>query len=151
MRYFQTVEEVFRFAISLEEDNCLFYDSLMLKTNSKSLQAVIKEFIQHERDHINTLEKLMETCNSDMIHKAMSLKISNYTPPMDMDMDQQINITYKDMLSLAIKKENACYKLYSDLARSASDADIRDTFLQMASQEGHHRLAFQREYNDQKR
>ena len=146
MRYFQSVKEVLGFAISLEENMCLFYADLMPKTTSKSLQAVIKEFIQQEQNHIRTLKNLIENCNSDLLSKAVNLKISNYTPPMNITPPG--SIAYKDLLSMAIKKENACFKLYSDLARLTSDSDIQDTFTMMASQEAHHRLAFQREYNE---
>jgi len=146
VRYFQTVKEALRFAISIEEDSSLFYTSLMQKTPSKSLQAVVKEFIRHEQEHVKTLENLVETCSSEKIAKALSLKISNYTPPMGVV--GLAKIAYKDMLAIAVRKENACFKLYRDLARSSSDAEVREIFSAMANQEAHHRLAFQREYNE---
>jgi rubrerythrin len=146
VRYFQSVKEILSFAISLEEEVSLFYADLMPKTSSKSLRAVIKEFIRQEQNHIKTLKSLIENCDSDLLSKAINLKISNYTTPININPSDSIN--YKHLLSMSIKKENACFKLYTDLARLTSDANVKDTFTLMASQEAHHRLAFQREYND---
>jgi rubrerythrin len=47
-----------------------------------------------------------------------------------------------------MKKEKAAFRLYSDLAGLADDAQLRNTFLFLAQEEAKHKLRFEIEYDE---
>ena len=64
----------------------------------------------------------------------------NVTPDPDM--------SYRDALIVAMKKEKAAFRLYSDLAASAPDEALKKTFLGLAQEEAKHKLRFEVEFDD---
>ena len=57
-------------------------------------------------------------------------------------------MTYQDALTVAMKKEKAAFKLYSDLAATAPDEKTKTLFLALAQEEARHKLRFEIEYDD---
>ena len=55
---------------------------------------------------------------------------------------------YQSALILAMKKEKAAFRLYTDLAASTEDEGIRDLFQGLAQEEAKHKLRFEVEYDD---
>ena len=47
-----------------------------------------------------------------------------------------------------MKQEKAAFKLYSDLARMASTAELRELLLGLAQEEAKHKLRFEIEYDE---
>ena len=70
------------------------------------------------------------------------------------DYDYLVDVTpssdmgFQDALILAMKKEKAAFRLYSDLAAVAADERIRDLFRALAQEEAKHKLRFELEYDD---
>ena len=48
-----------------------------------------------------------------------------------------------------MKREKSAFKLYSDIARSAQDEELRELFLGLAQEEAKHKLRFEVEYDDE--
>ena len=57
-------------------------------------------------------------------------------------------LDYQKALIIAMKKEKAAFRLYSDLAGRVDDAGIRDLLLGLAQEEAKHKLRFEVEYDD---
>ena len=51
--------------------------------------------------------------------------------------------------TVAMKKEKAAFRLYTDLAASTDDADLKATLLLLAQEEAKHKLRFELEYDEQ--
>ena len=73
-----------------------------------------------------------------------SLNIADYT----VDVQVSPNLTYQDALILAMKKEKAAFKLYSDLAAANADPSMQSIFTMLAQEEARHKLRFEIEYDD---
>jgi len=58
------------------------------------------------------------------------------------------DMNYQGALILAMKKEKAAFRLYTDLAASAADEKVKGTFLALAQEEARHKLRFEVEYDD---
>jgi rubrerythrin len=58
-----------------------------------------------------------------------------------------LDIDYKDMLQLAIAKEDAAFRIYVNMAGIASDEESREVLLSLAQQEVGHKLRFEAEYD----
>jgi hypothetical protein len=57
------------------------------------------------------------------------------------------NMSYKELLAYAIKKENQAYRLYSQLANSAKEPVIGQMFAHLAQEEAQHKLKLEIEYD----
>lgn len=145
MRYFQTVDEILDFAISLEEEACRFADFVIDNVGSAHLAELLKQFADQENRHIATLKSIKYKNHPHALQKAVGLKIADFATFSDHE--EYGKMSYKDALSVAIKKENACIKLYSKLAMLTVDQNLQSIFLTIAEEEACHRHAFQREYD----
>ncbi len=57
-------------------------------------------------------------------------------------------MTYQDALLIAIKKEKAAFKLYTDLAKSSDDENVKHLFESLAQEEAKHKLRLETIYDD---
>ena len=145
MRYFQTVEEIFDFAITLEEYTRVLAGLITRRATDDEIKLLTAQFVEDEDTHINTLHFIKQNNGIAALHKAVGLKIADYlvfSDPPDYSL-----MKYKDILSMAIKNETACIKLYSRLAKLSNEDTIQKQLLVMADEEAKHRHALQREYD----
>jgi rubrerythrin len=72
------------------------------------------------------------------------LKIGDYL----VDVEPTAETSYQEALIIAMKKEKAAFKMYTDLAEAAPDEELRALFLGLAREEANHKLRFEVEYDD---
>ncbi|MEI7981539.1 MAG: ferritin family protein [Bacteroidota bacterium] len=145
MKAFNNIDEILDFAIGEEQAAVDFY--MMLAERSKSQQSwkVFMEFAAEEMQHKTNLLKVKENGTfqlSDL--KVKDLKITEYL----VDVRPSPDMSYQDALILAMKKEKAAFRMYTELAGQATDPVIRDIFLSLAQEESKHKLRFEIEYDD---
>ena len=58
-------------------------------------------------------------------------------------------LRYQDVLIIGMKREEASFTLYTDLAERSSDDDVKKLFLKLASEEAKHKLFFERIYDEE--
>ena len=56
---------------------------------------------------------------------------------------------YQQALILAMNKEKAAFRMYTDLAAAAPEEGLRNTFLALAQEEAKHKLRFEIEYDEE--
>jgi rubrerythrin len=99
-----------------------------------------------EKEHIVVLRQIQKKgIKSFDIPEVENLHISDYIverPPSEM-------MSYQDILITAMKKEEAAYKLYTDLAGKQSETGEKNLFLKLASEEAKHKLTFEKLYDDE--
>ena len=146
MKQWSSVNEILDFAIQAEEEAAQFYTDLSEKMSRTSMRGIFKGFAQEEMGHKAKLLKIKKagTLESSKT-EVMDLKIGDYLVDVDPDSD----LTYQKALILAMKKEKAAFKLYSDMAQATSDPGIKDLFLMLAQEEAKHKLRFEIEYDDE--
>jgi rubrerythrin len=76
--------------------------------------------------------------------KVADLKIADYV----VDVVPTPEMSYQQALILAMKKEKASFLLYTNLAETASDDNLRATFSALAQEEAKHKLRFEIEYDE---
>jgi len=140
-----TMDEILDFAIEREQEAVDFYTDLASKVKSQAMKDVFIQFAGEERGHKAKLTAVKAGKRVLVSAKpVMDLKIGDYLvseePKPDMD--------YRDALVLAMKKEKAAFRLYSDLAARAGDAEIKELLLALAQEEAKHKLRFEIEYDD---
>lgn len=139
------VEELIDFAINEEEQAAKFYTELAGKMDRQWMKDVLLGFAREEQGHKAKLLKMKEGGKLvfDAGEKIMDLKIGDYL----VDVEPNDELDYQGALIIAMKKEKAAFKLYSDLARMV-DGDLQETFLGLAQEEAKHKLRFEVEYDD---
>ena len=63
------------------------------------------------------------------------------------NVDAQLNMDYKDLLLLAMEKEEASYRTYISLVPSVHDPASREILLAIAEEEIKHKYRFEIEYD----
>jgi rubrerythrin len=142
---FASVNDILEFAIAREEESHQFYASLSTRMERPWMQDVFEQFAQEELGHKAKLQRVREGKRLLSVEaKVLDLKIADYlvTGEVSEDMD------YQQALIVAMKKEKAAFKLYTDLAGRVDDAVLKSMFLGLAQEEARHKLCFEVEYDD---
>ncbi len=145
MERWATINDALDFAIGEEQAAADFYLSLAQTTMVPGMREALAEFAREELNHKAKLEAIKEgTAFSFASRRIVDLKITEYV--VEVIPDPQM--TYRDALIVAMKKEKAALKLYADLAEMAGDDSLRTTFLALSQEEAGHKLRFEAEYDD---
>ena len=139
------LEEIMDFAIDREQEAHDFYVELAEKAKSTSMKEIFAGFASEELGHKHKLQAIKSGKRVFAESKQiMDLKISDYV----VDVEPAGDLDYQHTLILAMKQEKAAFRLYSDLAASVDDENIKSTFLSLAQEEAKHKLRFEVEYDD---
>jgi rubrerythrin len=143
MANFNTVDDILSFAIKEEEGAVEFYTGLAAKA-SPAMKGAFEAFAAEERGH---RAKLLDIKAGKLVLAAketiLDLKIADYL----IEVTPSPHMSYRDALILAMKKEKAAFRMYSDLAARTQGA-LKETFLELAQEEAKHKLRFEVEYDD---
>ena len=143
MTGFNTVDDILDFAIKEEEGAVEFYTGLAAKA-SPEMRGAFEEFAEEERGH---RAKLLDVKAGKHVLAAkdtvLDLKIADYL----VEVTPSPRMSYRDALILAMKKEKAAFRMYTDLATRTKGA-LRATFLGLAQEEAKHKLRFEVEYDN---
>ena len=137
--------EILEFAISKETESYHFYQALARHVSTARMRDVFEELAQEELGHKARLEleimKMGRTvaARHDPAGPDSDYIVSNNQLPLDID--------YKDLLLLAMEKEEASFRTYVDLVATARDKSVRELLLALAEEEVRHKLRFKHEYD----
>jgi rubrerythrin len=145
MEKFQSADDLLDFAIAREEEAAQFYTDLAGKMEKSFMREVFNDFAKEEKGHKAKLLAVKE--GKKLISaetKIMDLKIGDYLVKVETSKDMD----YQQALIVAMKKEKAAFRLYSDLATRTDDNDLRALMLSLAQEEAKHKLRFELEYDE---
>lgn len=146
MEKFNSTDEILDYAINAEQEAINFYSNLYNRTNSENMRLAYREFILEEKSHRDKLQKLKDegTLSGIAVKKVTDLKISDYM----VEKEIHDEMDYQDSLEVAMLREKAAYKLYTDLAEIADTPELKSLFSFLAMEEAKHKLKFETEYDD---
>ena len=145
MSEINSVDEILDFAIGEEQKAADFYTDLASKMAKPSLKKIFKDFSKEEMGHKAKLERVKG--GKKLLSSAKNvadLKIGDYL----VEVDETGDLDYQKALTIAMKKEKAAFRLYSDLASKSSDAEVTQLLLELAQEEAKHKLRFEVEYDE---
>jgi rubrerythrin len=145
MNRFSSVDEILDFAITREEKAMEFYGQLARLAGRPEKQDMFKAFAQEEATHKAKLLAIKKDKTLVPAARAvLDLKIADYLVADEAGPDMD----YQHALILAMKREKASFRLYTDLAAKTQDAPLRSVLLALASEEANHKLKFEIEYDE---
>lgn len=140
-----TVDEILDFAIEREQAAADFYTDLAARTESAWMKEMLESFSQEELRHkgkLKSVKKGEKLLSSEQ--RVQDLKLGDYL----VDVEPTGQLSLQDAMIVAMKREKAAYRLYSDLASKVEDAELKDLFLGLAQEEAKHKLYFETQYDD---
>ena len=142
----ENADDIFDFAIAREKEAVLFYQNLQEMVRFTDKKELLRKFESMERGHIVVIEQIRRE-NPDVIDvpQVQNLHISDYIVAGALSEE----MSYQDIIILAMKKEEAAFRLYTDLAAKGMNATVRKLFDKLASEEAKHKLSFERMYDDE--
>jgi len=145
MEKWNSVNEALDFAIAREEEAAAFYTGLADNTTDTAMQTLFRAFSKEEMGHKARLEAVRARGVPPGVDKKVAdLKIGDYL----VDVEATPNMDYQDALIVAMKREKAAFRLYTDLAALADEPELKDTFRFLAQEEAKHKLHFEVEYDE---
>ena len=145
MKQWRSVDEVLDFAISEEEAAAAFYSRLARETSNAAMRQAFEGFAREELGHKDKLKAVrLWQCFPAENKPVPDLKIADYVT----DVEPTPDMSYRDALTVAMKKEKAAYRLYTWLADRVQDAKLKAVFVSLAQEEAKHKLRFEIEYDD---
>lgn len=140
-----TVDEILDYAIGQEQEAADFYAGMAQEAEKHGMKDIFMEFSREEESHRDKLLDVKQGEHELTAHEeVIDLKISDYLVEVEADKD----ISYQDALIVAMKRERAAFKLYSDLAEKVTEDELRQVFLGLAKEEAKHKLFFESEYDE---
>lgn len=148
MQEFRSINDVLDFAIDREEEAAQFYTDLASKMDREWMRKVFQDFAKEEQGHKAKLVGV-KAGKIPLLTQAqvMDLKIGDYLVKIDAD-KQAADLDYQQALIVAMKKEKAAFKLYTDLANQTNEPEFVALFQSLAQEEAKHKLRFELEYDD---
>lgn len=145
MKEFKHVDEILVFAIEQEQKAVDFYTGLAKEAQSEEMKKVFLEFAGEEIKHKQRLTVIREEGVFTMPKQQVAdLKIGDYI----VEVKASGKLSYEEALVLAMKREKAAFKLYTNLAERAPSDELKEIFETLAMEESRHKLRFELEYDD---
>ncbi|MCF7957402.1 MAG: ferritin family protein [Phycisphaerae bacterium] len=145
---FNTIDEILDYAIDQERQAYDFYMNLAGRTENKQLKQAFEDFAHEEKAHVAILESVKKNKNlMPDTAKVSDLKIADYSVDVD-ESDLLDGADLQKVYILAMKKEKAAYKMYSDLAMACDDENCKKALESLAQEEARHKLHIEIEYDE---
>jgi rubrerythrin len=137
------IEEIISFARDKEKESIQFYEDLARKIENPVLKETVLSMADQERKHDKLLKGLTPKNIQALVSSSLpDMKISNYL----VDVEPSRDLSYQEILIIAMKREEKSYALYSDLEARAADAATRKLFELLKGEELRHKATLEKEY-----
>lgn len=147
MDTFGSIDELLDFAIGKEIEASVFYEGLVNRVENASMKELFRTFSKEELKHKAKLEAVKQGKKLVSAEQhVVNLKIADYTAEVDLDASEEFD--YQKALLVAMQREKASFKLYTDLAAITDNSEIQELLLGLANEEAKHKLYFEREYDE---
>lgn len=147
MTTLDTVDQILDFAIDKEDQAVRFYTSLADRMEKPWMKELLRDFADQELRHKTKLEEVKAGGTLRPAEKKVAdLRLADYM--VDVDVADSGKLTYAEALNVAMKREKAAFRLYTNLAAATDDARLKDAFLSLASEEAKHKLYLEVQYDE---
>ncbi len=138
--------EILSYAIERENEAAEFYRYMQDIVKFESQKELLKEYQLMEESHARALKTISESSIEEIsISQVQNLKISDYV----VEKQPTADMTYQDIITIAMKREESAYRLYTQMSESISEPKIKKLFEKLAEEELKHKLHFEKIYDDE--
>ncbi len=138
--------EIIDYAIRKEFEAAKFYRDLQARVKLNSSKKFLKELEDMELQHAEILRNYLEDQSQiSLISEPTDLKISDDWD----DIEIKDDLTFQEVIIIAMKREEAAMNLYNRLAENISDSAAKTVFLRLAQEESKHKYSLETMYDDE--
>ena len=146
---FKTPNDILDYAIGKENEAKQFYLDIGEVESLSGNRQMFLDFAKEEDKHVVMLENLKKGVLADGIADyefewIKDIKRSNLV----LDITYTKGMQYRDILMLAIKREEKALLLYNGLQDRVEDPDHKKVFMILCQEEAKHKLALESMYDD---
>lgn len=139
-------KEMVQFAIGREIDAMNFYTQANKMVKHSGTRELFADFAKQEEGHKKKLEGVLKgKVDVAKIEKVPNLKISDYLVEGELRPD----ISYAEILRIAMKREERSVKLYTDLKEKNQDQTLNNLFTFLTQEESKHKYAIEKIYDEE--
>jgi rubrerythrin len=139
-------QEIIQFAIQREIESMGFYNKASKLVKHSGTRDLFLDFVKQEEGHKKKLEEVQSgKIVLGKIEKIPNLKIGDYM----VDAELNPNISYADILRIAMKREEHSVRLYSDLNEKNEEESLKKLFTFLMQEESKHKYAIEKIYDDE--
>ena len=140
-----SLEEVLIFAIRKEADAAAFYHMAADRSNP-GVKKTYEELAKEEEGHKKKLEGFdPKKIEKIRIKETKGLGIAEMVEDVPFSSD----MSYADLLRMAIKNEEKSEHLYTSAAKSVADPQLKKLLTILAQEETHHKERLEKIYDDE--
>ena len=140
------IKDAIDFAIEKEQEAANFYKNMAGKVDLKSLADELRKMALAEESHRDRLRKMdVSAYSGSAVKPVMNLKIADYL----VEKEPTPDMTWQDLVQIAMKRELAAMRLYTDLAKLTTDPQTRQLFENLAVEEEAHKLYFEKIWDEE--
>lgn len=141
METFESFQAIVEFGILKERQANRFYLAMAQRVADKNIAKMFEELAAEELEHKAKLElELMK----------IGVAVDNAPDNEEIDSNDyiisdspELDIDGRDMIELAIAKEDAAFRLYVNMLSKAKNKESRETLIEMAQEEVRHKMRFE--------
>lgn len=139
-------QQALEFAIGKEAEAYHFYMALADRVDNPKMRRELENLAEEELEHKAKLELEVMKLGLTVATELKPGRSGDGYILSDRDAGL-LDIDYKDMLQLAIAKEDAAFRIYVNMAGNAPDEESREMLLSLAQEEVRHKMRFEAEYD----
>ena len=140
-----SLEEILRFAIRKEADAAAFYRMAADRSNP-GVKKIFEKLAVQEEGHRKRLEEFDPKKVKKMkLEKTGGLGIAEWVD----DVPYSSDMSYADVLKMAIKNEEKSEHLYTSMAHSVTDAALKKLLIVLSQEETKHKKRLEQIYDDE--
>lgn len=137
---FGSLEDVIDFAIEKEQESADFYADLAESAENEAISKEILRIRDEEIKHRDWLKTNPISFLSNAEPKKINdLNLAQYIMPIK----PSSNMTFQDVIGIAMQRETMSMHLYTQLSSMVSDPTIRQALLNLSAEEGKHKFYFE--------
>ena len=138
-------KEIIKQAIANEVEARKFYEDAAGTLKDPYLKKMFATLADEEKKHRDILTKIFTSNTIDRyFSETRDYKVAETVAEPELSMDMKP----ADAFALAMKKEEAAMKQYTQMADMCDDADKRQVFLDLAAMERDHKLKMETAFTD---
>jgi rubrerythrin len=140
-----SLDEILRFAIRKEADAAAFYKMAADRSNP-GVKKTFKELAKMEEGHKKKLEKFdLKKISQMKLKTAKGLGMSELMEDVPFSSD----MSYADLLRMAIKNEEKSQHLYLSTEKGVTDQNLKKLLLILAQEESTHKEKLEKIYDEE--
>ncbi len=144
---FDSINDIIDFASQKEKEAVVFYAKLSRMEPFLAIRETLSDFAKQEQKHYELLQNFIE--NQSILNRY----VFNWIPDMKrsdylVDMKYSKGMSYRELLMLAMKREEKSLKLYNELLEKIDDDELKKLFKILAQEEAKHKNILETIYDD---